>query len=71
MPNAENTFIRGKMVKTCKVSPYKLPDRFIDKIKTPAVPILTQCYVLLAEKIVPYWLGMVYFESLEHALRFL
>jgi len=71
VPNAENTFIRGKMVKTCKVSSFKRPDRYIERIKTPEAPILTQCYVLLAEKIEPTWLGIVYFESLEHALRFL
>jgi len=71
MPNAENTFIKGKMVKTCKVSPYKKPDRFIDKIKTPEVPILSQCYVLLAEKMEPLNKGIVYFEYIEHALRFL
>ncbi len=71
VPNAENTLIRGKMVKTCKVSSYKKPDRFIEKIKIPEAPILSQCYVLLAEKMEPYWKGMVYFEYIEHALRFL
>jgi hypothetical protein len=71
VPNAENTFIRGKMVKTMKTSSFKKPDRFIDKIKTPATPILSQCYVMLAEKIEPYWLGIVYFEDIRHALRFL
>lgn len=71
VPNAENTLIRDKMVKTCKVSSYKKPDRFIEKIKIPDAPILSQCYVLLAEKIEPYWLGMVYFEDIKHALRFL
>ena len=69
--NAENSLIRGKMVKTCKCSPYKKPDRFISKIKTPESPILSQCYVLLAEKIEPYWLGIVYFEDVRHAIRFL
>lgn len=71
VPNAENSFIQGRMVKTCKVSAYKKPDRFIDKIKTPEAPILSQCYVLLAEKQEPYWKGIVYFEFIEHALRFL
>lgn len=71
VPNAENTLIRDKMVKTCKVSSYKKPDRFIEKIKIPEAPILTQCYVLLAEKIEPKWLGIVYFEDVRHALRFL
>lgn len=71
VPNAENSLIRGKMVKTCKVSSYKKPDRFIDKIKIPEAPILSQCYVLLAEKMVPYWKGIVYFEYIDHALRFL
>ena len=71
VPNAENTLIRGKMVKTCKVSSYKKPDRFIDKIKIPEAPILSQCYVLLAEKMGPYWKGIVYFEYIDHALRFL
>ena len=71
VPNAENTLIRGKMVKTCKVSSYKKPDRFIEKIKVPDAPILSQCYVLLAEKMEPYWKGIVYFEYIEHALRFL
>ena len=69
--NAENSLIRGKMVKTCKCSPYKKPDRFIEKIKTPECPILSQCYVMLAEKIEPYWLGIVYFEDVRHAVRFL
>ncbi len=71
VPNAENTLIRGKMVKTCKVSSYKKPDRFIEKIKVPEAPILSQCYVLLAEKMEPYWKGIVYFEYIEHAMRFL
>jgi len=69
--NAENSLIRGKMVKTCKVSGYKKPDRFIDKVKIPDAPILSQCYVLLAEKTVPHWKGIIYFEFVEHALRFL
>jgi len=69
--NAENTLIRDKMVKTIKVSPYKKPDRFIEKIKTPESPILSQCFVFLAEKMEPYWKGIVYFEWIEHALRFL
>ena len=71
VPNSENTLIRTKMVKTMKVSSYKKPDRFIEKIKIPEAPILTQCYVFLAEKIEPYWLGIVYFEDIKHALRFL
>jgi hypothetical protein len=71
VPNAENTVIRGKMVKTCRVSSYKKPDRFIEKIKTPYAPILSQCYVLLAEKIEPKYLGIVYFEDVKHALRFI
>jgi hypothetical protein len=71
VPNSENTLIRGKMVKTCKASSYKKPDRYIEKIKTPEAPILSQCYVMLAEPIKPYWLGIVYFEDIEHALRFL
>ena len=71
VPNAENTLIRGKMVKTCKLSSYKKPDRFIEKVKVPEAPILSQCYVLLAEKMVPYWKGIVYFEYIEHAIRFL
>lgn len=71
VPNAENSLIRGKMVKTCRVSSYKKPDRFIEKIKTPYAPILSQCYVLLAEKIEPKYLGIVYFEDIKHAIRFL
>lgn len=71
VPNAENSLIRGKMVKTCRVSSYKRPDRFIEKIKTPDAPILSQCYVMLAEKIEPKYLGIVYFEDLQHAVRFL
>ena len=71
VPNSENTLIRNKMVKTCKVSSYKKPDRFIEKVKIPDAPILSQCYVLLAEKMEPYWKGIVYFEYIEHALRFL
>ena len=71
VPNAENTLIRDKMVKTIKVSGYKKPDRFIEKIKIPDAPILSQCFVFLAEKMVPYWKGIVYFEYVEHALRFI
>jgi len=71
VPNAENTLIRNKMVKTCKVSSFKKPDRFIEKIKIPEAPILSQCYVLLAEKVEPNWLGIIYFEDIEYALRFL
>jgi len=71
VPNAENTLIRGKMVKTCKVSSYKKPDRFIEKVKVPEAPILSQCYVLLAEKVEPLSKGIVYFEYIEHAMRFL
>ena len=71
VPNAENTLIRDKMVKTIKVSAYKKPDRFIEKVKIPDAPILSQCFVFLAEKVVPYWKGIVYFEYVEHALRFL
>ena len=71
VPNAENTLIRDKMVKTIKVSGYKKPDRFIEKIKIPDAPILSQCFVFLAEKIVPYWKGIVYFEYIDHAIRFL
>ena len=71
VPNAENTLIRGKMVKTIKVSSYKKPDRFIEKIKIPDAPILSQCFVFLAEKTVPHWKGVVYFEYIDHAVRFL
>jgi len=71
VPNSENTLIRGKMVKTIKVSAYKKPDRFIEKVKIPEAPILSQCYVLLAEKMEPYWKGIVYFEYIDHAIRFL
>jgi len=71
VPNAEVTLIRGKMVHTCKISSYKKPDRFIEKIKVPEAPILTQCYVLLAEKKEPNWMGIKYFQDIKDALRFL
>ena len=71
VPNAENTLIRGKMVKTIKVSSYKKPDRFIEKVKVPEAPILSQCFVFLAEKMVPHYKGIVYFEYIDHAMRFI
>lgn len=71
VPSSANHLIRGKMVKACKISSFKRPDRFIEKIKSPHAPILTQCYVLLNENYEHRTLGIIYFEDLDHALRFL
>lgn len=71
VPNAENSLIQGRMVKTCKISSFKRPDRFIEKVKVPEAPILSQCYVLLAEKVDPVSLGIIYFEKIDYAIRFL
>ncbi len=71
IPNSEWALERGEMKFFLKVSPWKRPDRFIEKVKTPESPILSQCIVLLAEKVDNIWDGIVPFISLEKALRFL
>jgi len=62
---------KQRSIKVLKCSGYKARDRFLKQQKKEKYLYRSECAVLLAEKIESIDLGIVLFEDIRHAIRFL
>lgn len=63
--------VKGVPKRAIKLSGYKDPDRFLDKNRFFKKPMLDMCAVFLAEEQKYKNWGIILFEDIDHALRFI